>query len=97
NRHVFQMNNLDINVSIVMPSYNAEKYIKDAINSVLQQSYNAWELLIVDDNSSDRSVEIVKEIALKDCRIKLFEQNTNLGAATARNKAIEILSSGGWR
>jgi len=73
-------------VSIVMPSYNSEKYIVNAVNSVLQQTYKNWELLIVDDCSSDRTVEIISEFA--DDRIRLFENEVNSGAAISRNRAL---------
>ncbi len=82
------MNNSQL-VSIVMPLYNCEKYIAETINSVLSQTYSNWELLIVDDCSTDTSVEIVKEFAQKDTRIKLCEFTQNSGVANARNKAIE--------
>ncbi len=77
-------------VSIIMPLYNCEKYIAETINSVLSQTYTNWELLIVDDYSADNSVQIVKEFAEKDARIKLCEFEQNVGVATARNKAIEL-------
>ena len=73
-------------VSIVMPSYNSEKYIKDSIESVLNQTHSNWELLIVDDCSEDQTVEIVK--SFKDERIKLFQNQANSGAAISRNWAL---------
>ena len=57
------MNNL---VSIITPSYNSEKFIKDCVNSVLSQSYIDWELLIVDDFSKDNSRDIISELAAKE-------------------------------
>lgn len=80
-------------VSIVMPSYNSEKYIKDSIQSVLDQTYKNWELLIVDDCSTDRTVEIIK--SFKDERIKFFQNDTNSGAAISRNKALRE-AKGKW-
>ena len=56
-------------VSILMPMYNSEKYIKESINSILNQEYKNFELIIVDDGSIDSSIEIVKEY--NDSRIKL--------------------------
>lgn len=80
------MNNL---VSIIMPCHNGEKYIRDAINSVLSQTYTDWELLIVDDNSSDNSVNIIEDFAKKDERIKLLHTEKSTGLpATARNIGI---------
>lgn len=73
-------------VSIVMPSYNSEKFIKDSIESVLNQTYPFWELLIVDDCSIDKSMEIIK--SFKDERIKLFQNEVNSGAAVSRNRAL---------
>lgn len=75
-------------VSIIMPSYNAALFIKDAIDSVLAQSYTNWELLITDDNSKDNSTQIIEEYAKKDSRIKLYALNKNVGAAAARNNSL---------
>lgn len=75
-------------VSIVMPSFNSENVIEDSINSVLNQTYSNWELLIVDDCSSDNTVEVVRKIAKKDKRIKLTVLDKNSGAGIARNQAI---------
>ena len=58
-------------VSIIMPSYNTGKFIKETINSVLNQTYNNWELIIVDDCSTDDTEEIVN--AIKDNRIKFLK------------------------
>lgn len=80
-------------VSIVMPSYNSEKYIKDSIESVLNQTYPFWELLIVDDCSTDKTVEIIK--SFKDERIKLFQNKNNSGAALSRNWALRE-AKGKW-
>lgn len=61
-------------VSVIMPVYNAEKYIAFAIDSVLAQSYSNWELLIVDDCSTDLSVSLVSNYVKKDDRVHLFIQ-----------------------
>ena len=74
-------------VSIVMPVYNAEKYLAESINSVICQTYTDWELLIVDDESSDASAKIIKEFSLIDARIKYFWQK-NSKQGKARNLAI---------
>lgn len=79
------MNN-EILISIITPCYNHEKYIKDFINSLINQSYSNWELIIVDDCSKDNSVEIIKTI--KDSRIHLFKQSFNQGPGAALNKAF---------
>lgn len=75
-------------VSIIMPMYNAESYISETIDSVLSQSYADWELIIVDDCSTDNSYDIAREYASKDERIKLLKNECNMGAAKARNIAI---------
>lgn len=59
-------------VSIITPCYNAARCIQDTIQSVISQTYQDWEMLIVDDCSTDNSVEIVKSLAAKEPRIKLF-------------------------
>ena len=76
-------------VSIIMPSYNCDKFISDTIYSVLNQSYKEWELLIVDDKSTDNSVNVITEFIKKDDRVQLFKQKVNSGAASCRNLAIE--------
>ena len=75
-------------VSIITPAYNCALRIQDTINTVLQQTYQNWELLIVDDCSKDNTVEVVTEWTKKDPRIKLFRQEKNGGASMARNRAI---------
>lgn len=79
-------------VSVVTACYNSEKHISETIGSVLNQTYQNWELLLVDDCSSDRTVSVVEVFQKKDSRIKLFQLNENSGAAVARNKAIEEAS-----
>lgn len=76
-------------ISIIMPSYNAARFIGESINSVLLQTYSNWELLIVDDCSKDNSVEVVRKFANIDKRVVLFSLEKNVGAAAARNVAIE--------
>ena len=77
-------------VSIITPNYNCEKFIEETINSVLAQTYNNWEMIIVDDCSSDKSFEIACAYSNKDKRIKVFKNEKNSGAAISRNKAIEM-------
>lgn len=77
-------------VSIVTPNYNCAKFISQTIESVLFQTYTNWEMLIVDDCSTDGSYEIALKYAEKDSRIKVMRNEQNSGAAVSRNKAIEI-------
>lgn len=73
-------------VSIIMPSYNTEKYIADSICSVLAQSYTNWELIIVDDCSTDNTDSIVT--SFHDERIRYIKNEKNSGAAVSRNRAL---------
>jgi teichuronic acid biosynthesis glycosyltransferase TuaG len=75
------------NISVIMPAYNAEKFISQSIESVLNQTFVEWELIIVDDGSTDKTSEIVKKYARTDKRIKLFYQE-NGKQGKARNLAI---------
>ena len=76
-------------VSIITPTFNVEKFISQTIESVLNQTYPHWELLITDDASTDHTVKIIEGYQKKDPRIKLFKLNQNSGAAVARNTSIE--------
>ena len=77
-----------IQVSVIMPCYNASQYIGEAIQSVQSQSFIDWELLIVDDGSTDDSAQIVQGYVARDTRIRLIQQS-NSGACRARNNGIE--------
>ncbi|WBA10876.1 glycosyltransferase family 2 protein [Salinivibrio kushneri] len=77
-------------VSIITPSYDCSNYISDTIDSVLFQTCTDWEMIIVDDCSSDNSVSVIKSYMEKDSRVKLIQLEENLGAAVTRNKAIEV-------
>lgn len=77
------------NISIIMPTYNSEKYIKASIRSVQLQTYTDWELLIVDDVSTDNTVKSARQFAEADNRIKVFELDVNGGPATARNIGLK--------
>jgi glycosyltransferase involved in cell wall biosynthesis len=74
-------------VSVIMPLYNAEKYVMQAVNSILNQTYTDFELVIVDDQSTDNSYKIVQQIP--DSRIRLFQNSKNLGIAQTRNIALQ--------
>ena len=79
----------DRSVSVITPMYNAEKTIRDTIRSVQAQTWQDWEMIIVDDCSTDRSAVIVQEILQTDGRIRYFRNETNLGAAGSRNRALQ--------
>jgi len=76
-------------VSIITPSYKSEKFISQTIESVLAQTYQNLEMIIVDDVSPDNSNEIIEEYCKKDSRINLIKLEKNSGPAIARNKAIK--------
>ena len=82
-------------VTVVMPAYNAEKYIAYAIQSVQSQTYTNWVLLVIDDRSADRTAEIVQKYVDTDNRIRLIRNFTNMGAAKTRNCGLE-LAEGEW-
>lgn len=76
-------------VSIIVPVYNSEKFINDTIQTVKEQMYKNWELLLVNDCSTDNSENIIKKYVKEDNRIKLINLEKNSGAAIARNTGIE--------
>lgn len=80
-------------VSIIMPSYNTAKYISESINSVIEQTYKNWELIIVDDCSTDNTDEVVAQY--DDPRIIYLKNEKNSGAAVSRNKALRA-AKGEW-
>ncbi|EZH65909.1 glycosyl transferase [Bacillaceae bacterium JMAK1] len=82
-----EKNNL---VSIIMPAYNCEKYISESITSVINQKYTFWELIIVDDCSSDNTPNIIKNFSEADERIKFIRLESNSGAAYTRNVALNL-------
>ena len=75
-------------ISIIVPVYNTEAFVKECIESILNQTYQEFELILVDDGSKDKSFAICQELALKDKRIKIFHQE-NLRVTAARKKGVE--------
>lgn len=75
-------------ISVIVPAYNAEKYIGKCIDSVLAQTYRDWELISVDDGSQDGTLGILKRYAKADCRIRVIRQVENQGPGIARNTGI---------
>ncbi len=82
-------------VSIITPTYNCGSFVAETINSVLSQSYYNWEMLIVDDCSTDNTKEIVEQFQKSDPRIKYHCLEKNSGAAVARNTALRM-AKGRW-
>lgn len=77
-------------VSIIIPVYNAERYLQKTLNSIYAQTYQNLQIVLVDDCSKDNSEEIIRENMSKCSEITYYRQITNLGAGNARNKALEI-------
>ncbi|WP_298878402.1 glycosyltransferase family 2 protein [uncultured Polaribacter sp.] len=77
-------------VSIITPVYNCELYLDECVRSVLSQSFVDWELILIDDCSTDSSKEIINKYNKQDSRIKKYFLDKNVGAGIARNKGIEI-------
>ena len=75
-------------ISIVTPAYNCEKYLEEAVNSVLAQSFEDWELLIIDDCSKDATWLRMQTLAKQDNRIRIFQNRQNSGSAATRNNGI---------
>lgn len=84
-----------LHASVVIPAYNAEAFIVDAVMSARQQTMRNLEILVVDDGSDDRTPEIVAELATQDPRVRLFRQPTNRGPSAARNRAFDE-ARGDW-
>lgn len=77
--------------SIIVPVYNCEELIEECLESILAQTFSNWEAIVVDDGSSDNSLEIIQAYARRDPRVKVLHQQ-NSGVSTARNNALNILS-----
>ena len=76
--------------SVVVPVYNAERYLNKALQSILDQDFTDFELILVDDGSTDGSRAVLEAFSEKDARIKVLKIDVNCGAAEARNRGIDI-------
>ena len=85
------INNSDIKISVIMPIYNAGEYLNRAIGDVLKQTMGDFELICINDGSTDDSYDILEDIQSKDNRLKLISEK-NFGPSVARNKGLEIAS-----
>ena len=83
-------------VSILIPVYNTEKYIGEAIESIINQTYKDWELIILDDCSIDKTFEIIKKYEKQDTRIKAFKNEINLGMMPNWNKGLLLCKGEYW-
>ena len=76
-------------ISVIMPLYNAERFVGESIENVLRQTVGDFELIVIDDASTDASAEIARAYAAKDNRIVLMHNELNSGAARTRNRALD--------
>lgn len=82
-----EIKNKDVKVSVIIPAYNAEKYIEDALNSVLKSKYKNIEVIVINDGSTDRTADILNEYSEKESRLLIINEK-NAGVSKARNKGI---------
>lgn len=82
-------------VSIILTSYNYAQYLKDTVNSVINQTFKDWELIIIDDNSTDNSIEIITEFINSDDRIRLIKNYENQGLSKSVQIGL-IAATGEW-
>src|SRR4051794_22441125 len=80
-------------VSILTPVYNGEKYLEECIESVLSQSFQNWEYIIVNNNSTDRTLEIAEEYQRRDSRIRVHSNDTLLPIIANHNRAFGLISA----
>ena len=82
-------------VSVVMPAYNAARYIEASISSVQAQSFSDWELLVIDDASNDETLKILERMSGKESRIRVLRNESNRGVAESRNRGV-LEAKGEW-
>ena len=79
-------------VAVIMPAYNAERFIAEAIESVIAQTHHDWQMVVVDDGSTDRTLEIARSFAERDSRITVIT-GPNAGIANAMNRATAVIDT----
>lgn len=77
-------------VSVIMPSFNSERFIEESIRSIQNQTYSNWELIITDDCSTDNTINLIEQLQEKDERIRLYKLSKNKGAGCSRNNSIKM-------
>ena len=82
-------------ISIITPAYNCEKYLPEAVKSVFSQTFEDWELLMIDDCSGDNTYRCMEKMAEKDKRIRIFQNKVNSGTAATRNFGVRM-AKGEW-
>ena len=83
------MNSHPVSVSVVVPCYNCEAFLHAAINSILIQDFPDFELILIDDGSTDKTPEILREVAAKDSRVRILKNDVNSGICVALNKGLD--------
>ena len=79
-----------VKISVIVPSYNNEKFIKKCLDSILNQTFKDMEIICIDDKSTDKTLHIINEYALKDSRIKVYQNEKNNGIAYTRNRSLKL-------
>jgi glycosyltransferase involved in cell wall biosynthesis len=85
-----QIKMVEVPISVVIPAYNAEKYLGSSIESVLSQTFNDFEIIVIDDCSTDGTWKMIKGYAQRDSRIRPYRNGVNLGIAGNRNRGVEL-------
>ncbi|USN57519.1 MAG: glycosyltransferase family 2 protein [Candidatus Peribacteria bacterium] len=80
-------------ISVIMPVYNTERFVGEAIESILNQTFTDFEFIVIDDGSTDSSREIIQHYAQQDQRIRAFQNEENKGISYTRNKLIELTNT----
>ena len=79
-----------VEISVLIPSYNVEKYIRECLDSIANQTFEDMEIICIDDGSTDSILDILNKYALKDSRIRVYENNANKGVAYTRNYLLSL-------
>ena len=79
-----------VEISVLIPTYNVEKYIRECLDSAVNQTFEDIEIICIDDKSTDRTLEIINEYALKDSRIRVYENNEHKGVSYTRNCLLNL-------
>lgn len=87
---ILQVDKTSKPVSVLMPVYNTEKYVAESIESILQQTFSDFEFIILDDCSTDRSLEIIQKYAKQDSRIRVYQNSQNQGISFSRNRLLDL-------
>ena len=77
-------------VSVIMPAYNVEQYVEEAIRSVMGQTFRNWELFVIDDCSADATASVAERVAREDSRVTVVRNEQNMGVAKSRNRGLDL-------